>query len=54
MYLKKYITRDIAFWYDYWLNKKPLCITPIDALKRCDHDLFSGINILLNILITYP
>jgi len=29
-------------------------VTHIDALKRCDYNCFSVINILLNILVTLP
>jgi len=28
--------------------------SPLEAIKRCDQDLFSGIHVLLKILITLP
>jgi len=51
---KKTITGELALWHEYWLNKKQLPMTPIDALKRCDYDCFPSTNILLNLLTTLP
>lgn len=41
-----------VIWHNYLLLDKQLPPSPLEALKRCNQDCFSGINILLKILIT--
>ncbi|KAE9524156.1 hypothetical protein AGLY_015521 [Aphis glycines] len=45
-------TRRGSIWHNNWLQDKQLPSLPLEALKRCDPDCFSGIYLLTKILIT--
>ncbi|KAL4153163.1 hypothetical protein QTP88_000996 [Uroleucon formosanum] len=48
------IIGEFELWHNYWLQEEQLPSSPLEAIKQCDPDLFSGINVLLKILITLP
>jgi len=48
------IIGEFELWHNYWLQEEQLPSSPLEAIKRCDPDLFSGIHVLLKILITLP
>jgi len=45
---------EFEVWHNNWLQDKQLSSSPLEALKRCDPYCFSGIYVLLKILITLP
>ncbi|KAL4082395.1 hypothetical protein QTP88_029993 [Uroleucon formosanum] len=48
------IIGEFELWHNYWLQEEQLPSSPLEAIKQCDPDLFSGINVWLKILITLP
>ncbi|KAL4148597.1 hypothetical protein QTP88_002786 [Uroleucon formosanum] len=46
------IIGEFELWHNYWLQEEQLPSSPLEAIKRCYPDLFSGIHVLLKILIT--
>lgn len=48
----KTLVGEFTLWHNYWLHYNQLPILPL-ALGRCYLDRFSGICVLLQILITF-
>lgn len=52
--LESTLTGEFELWHNYWLQEEQLPSSPLEALKKCDSECFSGIYVLLKILTTLP
>lgn len=52
--LESTLMGEFEVWHNNWLQDEQLPSSPLEALKRCDPDCFSGIYVLIKILITLP